>query len=82
VDAGDEVKKGDLLAELDTSSLKKEKKKKELEREKILVRLEELSVSEAIDGKKDVTARKEAQLDLRAVELDMKELDRKMALVN
>lgn len=78
VNAGDEVKKGDLLAELETSSLKKEKKKKELEREKILVRLEELNVNEAIDGKKDMTARKEAQLDLRAVELDMEELDRKM----
>ncbi len=78
VEAGDEIKKGDLLAELDTSALKKEKIKKELEREKILVRLEELNVSEAIDGKKDVTARKNAQLDLQAVELDMKELDRKM----
>ena len=78
VEVGDEVKKGDLLAELDTSSLTKEKLKKELEKEKILVRLEELSVSEAIDGKKDMTARKEAQLDLRAVELDMQELDRKM----
>jgi multidrug efflux pump subunit AcrA (membrane-fusion protein) len=78
VDEGDEVKKGDLLAELDTSALTREKMKKELERQKILVRLEELSVSEAIDGKRDVTARKEAQLDLQALELDMQELSRKM----
>ncbi len=78
VNAGDKVKKGDLLAELDTSALTREKIKKELEREKILVRLEELSVSEAIDGKKDMTERKEAQLDLQALELDIQELDRKM----
>lgn len=78
VNEGDKVKKGDLLAELDTSTLTKDKIKKELEREKILVRLEELSASEAIDGKKDMTARKEAQLDLQALDLDMQELNRKM----
>ncbi|HEX2947478.1 MAG TPA: biotin/lipoyl-binding protein [Clostridia bacterium] len=79
VNAGDEVKKGDLLAELDTTALAREKMKKELEREKVLVGLEELSVSEAIDGKKDMNARKVAQLDLQALELDMQELGQRMS---